>query len=130
MGVRSLLPSIHTVDTSLSEPCLPLSPLPFFRLRYCCLDSTCHFSRELLPGPRRHIREERAESLYHRRVRENGIAQPRVLLPAEVLYGQAEFESRRLWGQLSLQGTRDTPLFGNSSRSKNLTTERTEIGFG
>ena len=55
-----------------------LSRLPFFRLRYCCLDSTCHFSRELLPGPRRHIREERAESLYHRRVRKNGIAQARV----------------------------------------------------
>jgi hypothetical protein len=32
----------------------------------------------LLQGPRRHIREELAESLHHRRVREDGVAEPRV----------------------------------------------------
>jgi hypothetical protein len=32
----------------------------------------------LLQGPRRHIREELAESLHHRRVREEGVAEPRV----------------------------------------------------
>src|SRR6266550_7652535 len=77
MPVRSLLPSIPMADTSLSEPYSPLTP-SILRLRYCCLDSTCHFSRELLPGPRRHIREERAKSLRHRRVRENSIAKLRI----------------------------------------------------
>jgi len=33
------------------------------------------FRRHLLYGSRRHIREERAESLRHRRVRENGVAE-------------------------------------------------------
>src|SRR5262249_25608278 len=36
------------------------------------------FRLELLPGNRRHIREERVKSLDHRRVRENGVAEPRI----------------------------------------------------
>src|SRR5215510_1113459 len=64
-----------------------LSRLPFFRLRHLTqawhtsyelyLDRTGHFSRELY-GHRRHIREERVKSLHHRRVRENGVAKPRI----------------------------------------------------
>jgi len=34
------------------------------------------FRRDLLNGPRRHIREEKAKSLRHRRMRENGVAEP------------------------------------------------------
>src|SRR5215510_10733302 len=65
-----------------------LSRLPFFRLRHLTqawhtsyelyLDRTGHFSRELLYGHRRHIREERVKSLHHRRVRENGVAKLRI----------------------------------------------------
>ena len=75
------------MDTSLSEPYSPLTPSilsiallgPSEHRSYeDYLDSTRHFSRNLLYGPRRHIREERAESLRHRRVRENGVAEPRV----------------------------------------------------
>src|SRR5262245_61361045 len=79
--------------TPLSEILLSLdrrvlSRLPFFRLRHLTqawhtsyelyLDRTGHFSRELLYGHRRHIREERVKSLHHRRVRENGVAEPRI----------------------------------------------------
>jgi hypothetical protein len=35
-------------------------------------------SCDLLHGPSRHLREERAESLHHRRLRKNGVADPRI----------------------------------------------------